>query len=310
MIRASLAALILATAPAVADDTGRTVILSERLVADGPTITLGDLFDGAGAAADVAIARAPAPGERLALDPVYVREAAAREGLVWANASNVLRVTVEREARQVAAIEIKALLEESLFVETGEVFFVRLSNSRLTLAAPLDSFGGPELISFDHDAGSGMIRAEIAAYPGGTPVRVAGRAEQVVDVPVLGRAMGAGTVINADDISWVQMPVNRVNAQVLIDPESLIGMAARRPLRADTPLRGFDVEAPTVIARGEIVNLVFQSGPLTLAARARALEDGAAGELIRFVNLQSNRTVEAVADGPGRARVTGPAYTH
>ncbi|MCP2678428.1 flagellar basal body P-ring formation chaperone FlgA [Maricaulaceae bacterium NA33B04] len=314
MIRASLAALILATAPAVADTSDvtqtRTVILAERLVADGPIITLGDLFDNAGEAAGVDIARAPAPGAQISLDPAYVREAAAREGLVWANASGVLRVTVEREARQVSAAEIASLLEESLFVETGQAHAVRLSNSRLSLAAPMDSFGGPELISFYHDAGSGMIRAEIAAYPGGEPVRISGRAEQVVDVPVLGRAVAIGTVITAGDIDWVQLPANRVNAQVLLDPEGLIGMAARRPLRADTPLRGFDVEAPSIIERGEIVNLIFQSGPLTLSARARAMEDGAAGELIRFVNLQSNRTVEAVADAPGRARVTGPAYTH
>ena len=45
-------------------------------------------------------------------------------------------------------------------------------------------------------------------------------------------------------------------------------------------------------------------------SRRHLVKDCAQGELIRFVNLQSNRTVEAVADGPGRARVTGPAYTH
>ncbi len=139
---------------------------------------------------------------------------------------------------------------------------------------------------------------------------MSGRAEQVVDVPVLGRAIAVGTIIAATDIDWVQMPTSRVNAQVLMDPQALIGMAARRPLRADTPLRAFDIEAPVLIERGEIVNLIFRSGPLTLSARARALENGAEGQLIRFVNLQSNRTVEAVADGPGRARVTGPAYTH
>ncbi len=310
MIRASLIAFALFASPALADEDGRTVILSERLSTSGNTITLGDVFDDAGDAADVALARAPAPGQRLSLDPAYVRQAAAREGLIWANAGGVLRVTVEREGRQINATELSALLEESLFMDTGEAHAVRLSNARLSLWAPIDSFGAPELVSIDHDAGSGLLRAEIAAYPGGEPVTVSGRAERVVDVPVLGRAIAVGSVIEPTDIDWVQLPANRVNAQVLMDPASLIGMAARRPLRADTPLRAFDIEAPVIIERGEIVNLIFQSGPLTLSARARALENGADGELITFVNLQSNRTVEAVADGPGRARVTGPAYTH
>jgi flagella basal body P-ring formation protein FlgA len=305
-----LAPLVAATAPALADDTVRTVILAERLSTDGATITLGDLFEGAEEAAGIAIARAPAPGERVSLDPAYVQQVAAREGLSWANASGVLRITVEREARLINAAEIAALLEESLFVETGQPHAVRLSNLRQTLAAPMDSFGGPELISFDHDAGSGLIRAEIAAFPGGEPVAISGRAQPVMDVPVLTRAIARGAVIEAGDIDWVQLPANRVNAQIITDTQSLIGMAARRPLRADAPLRGYDIEAPVIIARGEIVSLIFRSGPLTLSARARAMEDGAQGELIRFVNLQSNRTVEAVADGPGRARVTGPAYTH
>jgi flagella basal body P-ring formation protein FlgA len=63
--------------------------------------------------------------------------AAAREGLIWANAGNVLRITVEREARQIGATEIANLLQEAIFVETGETHLVRLSNQRLTLfAAP------------------------------------------------------------------------------------------------------------------------------------------------------------------------------
>ncbi len=309
MIRTALAALLLTAAPALAEET-RTAILAERLVADGPVITLGDVFEDAGEASDVVLARAPAPGQRLSLDPGFVREAAAREGLAWANAGNVLRITVERAAREVTAQEIAGLLQDALFVETGQVHAVRLSNQRQGLFAPMEALGGPELIRLDHNAGSGLFRAEVAAWPGGDAVQVSGRAETVADVPVLARALSVGEVIRAGDISWLQLPTSRVNAQILTDAGALIGQAARRPLRADTPLRAFDVEAPSVIRRGDIVSLVFQSGPLTLAARARALDDAAAGETIRFVNLQSNRTVEAVADGPGRARVTRSAYTH
>ena len=309
MIRTALVACLLAASPALAEET-RTVVLAERLVADGPVITLGDLFEDAGDAADVMLARAPAPGQRLSLTPSFVREAAAREGLVWANAGGLMRVTVERAARQVTAQDIAGLLQEALFVETGQVHAVRLSNQRQVLFAPMDALGGPELIQLDHDAGSHLFRAEIAAWPGGEIVQISGRAETVADIPVLARAVSVGEIISASDLTWIQLPTSQVNAQTLTDAGALIGQAARRLLRADTPLRAFDVKAPTVIRRGDIVSLVFQSGALTLAARARALDDAADGQVIRFVNLQSNRTVEAVADGPGRARVTRSAYTH
>jgi flagella basal body P-ring formation protein FlgA len=314
MIRALLAALMLALVtlnpgPALAD-TLRPVVLKERLIAAGSAITLGDLFDDAGAAAQTAVARAPAPGERLSLDPVHVQSVARREGLDWANAGAVLRVTVERAARMVSASDVEAMIEEMLFVETGTTHQVSLSGSAADLAAPLGSLGGPEVLSFDHDARSGLFRAEIAAWPGGAAQTLSGRAEAVVDLPVLARPMMGGAVIEAGDIEWIQMPASRVRGEHLSSEASLIGMAARRSLRPGAPLRAYDVEAPSVIERGEIVSLIFQSGALTLAARARAMEDGAQGDLIRFVNLQSNRTVEAVAEGPGRARVGGSAYTH
>lgn len=59
-ILALLAALALTAAPATADEA-RTVILKERLTTLDGVITLGDLFEGAGEAADVTLARAPAP---------------------------------------------------------------------------------------------------------------------------------------------------------------------------------------------------------------------------------------------------------
>jgi flagella basal body P-ring formation protein FlgA len=309
MIRAALAAALLAAAPAVADEV-RPVILKERLIASGPAITLGDLFEDAGEAAGTAVARAPEPGGRISIDPVHVQTVAADSGLTWANAGGVLRVTVERAARLVPDSEVEALIQEMLFVETGQTHQVSLSSHGAELAAPVGSLGGPEVIRFDHDARSGLFRADIAAWPGGQAQTVSGRAEAVSDLPVLARPVARGEVITASDIDWIQLPHSRVRAEHLASEAALIGMAARRALRPGEPLREFDIEAPRIIERGEIVSLVFQSGALTLAARARAMEDAAEGELIRFVNLQSNRTVEAVAEGPGRARVGGRTYTH
>ena len=68
-----------------------------------------------------------------------------------------------------------------------------------------------------------------------------------------------------------------------------------------------ELEAPVVVERGEIVALVFTVPGMTLTARARALENAGADEIARFVNLQSNRTVEAMVEGPGLARVVAGA---
>ncbi|WBQ11810.1 flagellar basal body P-ring formation chaperone FlgA [Hyphomonadaceae bacterium BL14] len=308
---ALLAALALAASPAAAADEARTVILKDRLTTLDGVITLGDLFDGAGEAADAMLARAPSPGQRVSLDPAFVRAEAARHGLHWANAGGVMRVTVERAARTVSAAEMSRLIEEALYVESGQAHLVELSNRTQTLHAPLDSAGGPELVSLEHDARAGLFRAEIAPWPGAAPERVGGRAEAVSDVPVLTRAVARGDVITDDMVRWERLAAGQVRPDTLMSAEAMIGLEARRTLRADTPLRALDLQAPVIITRGEIVQLVYQTAGLAMTARARALDNVSEGQTARFLNLQSNRTIQAIAEAPGQARVaSGPTFTN
>lgn len=86
----SLAALLIAT-PALA---GTSVSLrSDTTDADG-RITLGELFDGAGAASDVVVASRMGPS--AVLDAGAVQIAARRAGLDWANSNGVRRIIVRQ----------------------------------------------------------------------------------------------------------------------------------------------------------------------------------------------------------------------
>jgi flagellar basal body P-ring formation protein FlgA len=61
--------------------------------------------------------------------------------------------------------------------------------------------------------------------------------------------------------------------------------------------------APANIAvrRGEILTLVYVAPGMQLTTRARATADAAVGDVVRVVNLQSNRTVEATVTGVSAA---------
>jgi len=86
----SLAALLIAT-PALA---GQIVSLrSNTTDADGK-ITLGELFDGAGAASDVVVAARTGPS--AVLDAGAVQIAARRAGLDWSNSNGVRRIIVRQ----------------------------------------------------------------------------------------------------------------------------------------------------------------------------------------------------------------------
>lgn len=61
-----------------------------------------------------------------------------------------------------------------------------------------------------------------------------------------------------------------------------------------------------VIARNDMVQVAFVSGGVRLAVTGRATRNAAVGEPVPVLNLQSGRTIDAVATGPGTA-VAGPA---
>lgn len=92
----ALAALLIAT-PALA---GQAVSLrSDTTDADG-RITLGELFDGAGAASDVVVATRVGPS--AVLDAGAVQIAARRAGLDWTNTAGVRRIIVRQGSDGVA----------------------------------------------------------------------------------------------------------------------------------------------------------------------------------------------------------------
>jgi flagella basal body P-ring formation protein FlgA len=93
-----LLALVLAAAPAFA---GERVALRDNLSVAGAEVRLGDLFDGAGAASDVVVARASGP--TLVLDAGRVQAIAAAHGLEWLNPNGYRELVVKTGAGAAAA---------------------------------------------------------------------------------------------------------------------------------------------------------------------------------------------------------------
>lgn len=245
----------------MADAQQAQVRLRAAPVAEGSQITLGDLFENAGAAAGVVVGRAPGPGQRVVFSAPVLQNRAARAGLAWPNAEGLREVVVQGAARSAAA-------------------------------APGPGPGpgtGPS-------AGLGPSAQPAAQQP----------AEHGREVAVLTRPIARGEAISIDDVAF--MPATRATpADAITELDALVGMSARRSLAADRPLRPGDVMVTPLVKRGEPVTLLFQAGSVRITLRGRALEDGGAGETIRVLNSDSERTVEAIVEGPGLARVLVPA---
>lgn len=145
-----------------------------------------------------------------------------------------------------------------------------------------------------------VVRA--GAAPAAAP---ASRAAATIEVLTYARSLAAGEMVGPADVVWTEVQAHQAPADAPGDAEAVIGLAARRALRAGSAVRPADLSAPRVIARQDMIEVIYAAGGVTLSLQARALEDATAGQAFRAQNMQSGRTLEVVAAGPGMA-VVGP----
>ena len=311
-ITALLVAPVLASTIMLAGmQTAVAAELRTSIVVTKDAITLGDLFDDAGNAADVVVAEAPAPGGASDISISRISLAARRNGLAWRNTTGLSHITVNRTGIAVPNADVSAAIVEAIIAKNPSIL--------PTANMQVDFTGGNagvqvsesdqmdlrvENISFNVRNGNfeALVRAP-ANNPSAPLRRVYGRAYPVTDVPVLARDVAPGDTVAAADIQWVKMPSSRVSANIVTTQSGLLGMSPRFPVRSGEPLRLSDLQPPVVVAKGAIVDMNYVSGALVLLARGRALEDGAIGDTIDIINPRSNRTVQGVIVGPNAVRI-------
>ncbi len=243
MIRSLSLALALAAlaAPALA---GPVSLLPDPTDDDG-RVTLGELFDDAGAASGVVV------GQRLGATAVFeasqIQAAARRAGLDWANPQGLRRIVVR---------------------EGG--------------AAPAEASARP-------------AAATVASRPGAT-----------VEVLTYARSLAAGDIVQPADVVWSTVQAHQAPAGGPQDADQVVGLSAKRALRAGAAVTSRDLASPQVIARNDMVEVAYVVGGVELTVTGKATRNASAGEPLPVLNVQSGRTIDAVAVSPGRA-VAGPA---
>lgn len=236
---ALICGLVMAASPTLAGP----VTLKANPVDEDGRVTLGEVFENAGSAANVVVGERTGPS--IVFEAGQLQGLALRSGLQWSNPQGLRRVVVRRGAVQTAS------------------------------------------------AASASPTA--AAQPGRT-----------VEVLAYARNIAAGEVIQPEDVVWSTVQAHQARSAGPQDAEQVIGLSAKRALRAGAAVASRDLASPQVIARNDMVEVAFVAGGVRLTVTGRATRDASVGEAVPVLNTVSGKTIDAVATGPGRA-VTGPA---
>jgi flagella basal body P-ring formation protein FlgA len=118
----------------------------------------------------------------------------------------------------------------------------------------------------------------------------------VAMVVTLARSVGRGVVLTADDITLAPADA-RAPDGIFSDPAQVIGRRTKAAIGEGRAVLLRQLEPVWMVAKGNPVVLVASAGGLSVSAPAEALEDGGMGDVIRVLNLSSQREVKVVVTG-------------
>ena len=145
------------------------------------------------------------------------------------------------------------------------------------------------------DAGAGAWRREYVV-----------RATLSALVLVTVRPVPAGAAIGAADVVLARRDITAIDDS-LASPAAAQGKSSRRALRDGEMLRGGQLRALPLVRRGQAVRIVARGAQVEASMAGEALDDGAAGALVRVRNTSSGSVIRArVLDGGTVAPLLGP----
>jgi len=223
--------------------------------------------------------------------PAAAQTAAKQVSGEWISLGDVAPVTGEA-----AGILIGPAPPAGQTLSLDPVFIVATAKSAgVLLAIPLDQ---PILVTRT----TGNAAPANVARTANPARQIGGTTSTSAEVLVLVRDVARGAVITEADLGW--QPANPARGlRPGLDMGAAVGMEARRMLKAGQGLQAADIKAPAVIRKGDPVTLIFSTQGVKLTVDGVAQNEAARGDSVRVLNSYSKRTIEAVASGPGEARV-------
>lgn len=113
------------------------------------------------------------------------------------------------------------------------------------------------------------------------------------------KRLNRNDIIASDDITAKRQDISMLDADPVQDPKQAVGQKLKLSLPAGAVLYTQNLDAPSLVNRGERVTIMAKSQAIQITAPGEAKNSGALGEIVRVKNLTSRREIQARVTGVG-----------
>jgi flagella basal body P-ring formation protein FlgA len=308
---ALLAATTAASFAGSSDDAIMAPVLRANVTVSADVVRIGDVIDNAGAAAQIAIYRAPDLGTTGSLPTAQVLNTLQAHQVIGVDTRDIKAVSITRASRPVEASEIRQHVARALEHRNGlgDAANLSLTFDRdvqdIQLDASVTGTIQPTAARFDPRNGRFDVAFAISSDNNTPPVklRFTGTAIETVEAAVLTRDVQRAEILKSSDLIVERRPKAEIGGDAAVR-KLAVGMQMRRPIRSGQPLRAADIAKPDLVQRDDNVTLIFESAGLYLTIRGKALDSGTEGDTVSVLNLQSKRTISGVVVGRDQVAIS------
>ena len=283
-----------------------TPALRGDITVNAAIVTVGDMFDNAGALAETAIFLAPAPGTTGIVPLNDVQHAAQLIGLTDFDNVGFTRVRVVRASTLVDATALDKLIDADLkrrgILADGVTADTHFDVADVSLNA--EAVDTPaSLVSLRYLPQTGAFAARFTIAGIDQPIDLTGRLELMTTTPRLTDTKPAGAILTDADFEMAPVPLSTAEAGGYAALDQLVGKQLLRQSRVGLMLKPGDVGEPAVVTRNSLVTVVLRFGAMTLTVKGQSLGNAASGEPVDVLNPLTRKMLHGIARPDGTVEI-------
>ena len=247
----------------------------------------------------IVIAKAPLPGKSRHLNENYIRLRLKQERIdlsqMRLEASRGIEVT--RGFVKITKEDIKRVVADFIYAsipwdrEKVKIRDIRVRDNVILPKGKI-SYGVEPLKNTDF---KGSVPLPLHFKVNGSfqkRILVTADIEVSAEVVVTKRPLRRYRRITEDDIEMREKNLAELSTNVILDYEEVLGKRAKRNISANRVLRSDLIEFPPLVKRGDVVQIIAESGGLRITALGMVKQrEGRRGERVRIENIDSKKSL-------------------